>query len=84
MLKQPLAPAPSCLTGGDVKITGTFALNEDINASGKSDALVRSLQGQVEFITIDGKFYRYPLLARILAVLNITEFLRGKLPDTGG
>jgi len=31
-----------------------------------------------KLITIDRIFYGYPLLARILAVLNITEFLRGK------
>jgi hypothetical protein len=74
----------SCLSGGNDKITGTFALTEDIKANGKSDALVRSLQGKVEFITKDGKFYRYLLLVRILAFLNIIEILRASFLIWGG
>ena len=76
-----LAPALDCIWGEDLRITGTADLKAEVNAQGKSDELVRSLQGKVDFRAKDGRIYRFPLLAKILSFLNVTELLRGKIPD---
>jgi hypothetical protein len=77
-----LEPDLNCLLT-DRRITGTYTLSGRLHAKGKPGNLVRTLQGHVEFVARDGKIFRYPLLARILAFLNVTELLRGKLPDMG-
>ncbi len=80
---QQLEPVLDCLWQDSDRITGTFNLYGFLKSRAASGQLIRSLQGHVEFSAKNGKFYRYPLLARVLAFLNVTELLRGKLPDMG-
>ncbi len=82
--KQPLEPTMDCLAGQDIHVTGTFDLNADILAQGKSGALLPSLEGTIDFASKDGKIYRYPVLAKIFSVLSVLEIFRGKLPELGG
>jgi uncharacterized protein involved in outer membrane biogenesis len=70
-----------CLFYEDSHITGILNLQAAVNSRGKSAALVSSLQGRVDFSSEDGIIYRFPLLAKIFSFLNVTELLRGKLPD---
>ena len=70
-----------CLFHEDSHITGILNLQAAVNSRGKSAALVSSLQGRVDFSSKDGIIYRFPLLAKIFSFLNVTELLRGKLPD---
>ena len=76
-----LEPALDCLLGKDSQITGLVDLVAEISARGKPDRLVRSLQGKVDVRSKDGRIYRFPLLSKILSFLNVTELLRGKMPD---
>ncbi len=76
-----LEPTLVCLFGKNFQITGIADLNARISSRGKSGTLVRALQGKVEFRAKDGCIYKSPLLAKILAFLNVTELLRGKVPD---
>ena len=78
---EQLEPALNCLWGKDLRISGIVDLKAGINARGKSDNLVHSLQGKVDFRAKGGCIYRFPLLAKILSFLNVTELLRGKIPD---
>jgi hypothetical protein len=78
----PLEPLLDCMSSNK-RITGTFSLIGTFHAKGKTAQLVRSIDGWTEFSAKDGKFYTYPLLARVLAFLNVTELLRGRLPDMG-
>ncbi len=71
----------NCLLEKDFRITGKFDFKGDLNSEGNADALKRELRGNVEFRSKDGVIQRAPLLAKIFAVLNVTELLRGKLPD---
>jgi len=71
----------NCLLEKDFRITGKFDFKGDLNSEGNADALKRELRGNVEFSSSDGIIQRAPLLAKIFAVLNVTELLRGKLPD---
>jgi hypothetical protein len=82
--KQDLDPAMTCLSGADVNMTGTFNLNADISAQGKSGALLSSLEGKVNFRSKNGKIYRYPVLTKIFSLLSVTEIFRGRLPQLGG
>jgi hypothetical protein len=70
-----------CLLEKDFRITGKFDFKGDLNSEGNADALKREMRGNVEFRSNDGIIQRAPLLAKIFAVLNVTELLRGKLPD---
>jgi hypothetical protein len=76
-----LEPALACLVGEDQKISGVFDLGGSFSAHGKPDALVSSLQGSAEFTAREGRIYQQLTLSKILAVLNVSDLLRGKLPD---
>jgi uncharacterized protein involved in outer membrane biogenesis len=80
-INQPLEQAISCLSKVDIRMAGAFDLNGDLKAEGKGESLIDSLQGKVKFTARNGKINRYLLMARILAVLNVTEILKGKLPN---
>ena len=82
--QQQLGSAIACLAGERVKTTGTFNLSADIEMSGKSEALLSSLEGGIDFKAKDGKIYYAPVLARIFSLLSVTEIFRGKLPELGG
>ena len=78
---EQLGPALDCLLGKDSQITGIVDLKAEVNASGKPETLVRVLQGKVDIRAKDGRIYRFPLLSKILSFLNVTELLRGEMPD---
>jgi hypothetical protein len=72
-----------CLSGKDVSITGAYSLSVRLAGKGTGDALVRSLRGQGELTLKDGRINKMTFLSRIFSYLNVTELLRGKLPDLG-
>jgi hypothetical protein len=77
---QPLASALLCLWN-ERDIQGQFDFAAEITGQGKKEELARSVRGNLHFVAKDGRIYRFGLLAKIFAVLNVTEILRGKLPD---
>jgi hypothetical protein len=70
-----------CFFARDLRITGNYDFNGLLNSRGKSSELKRALQGNAQLRAKDGVIYKFPLLAKIFAFLNVTELLRGKLPD---
>jgi hypothetical protein len=76
-----LEQALDCILGKDLRISGIVDLKAKVKARGKSDTLVRALHGKVDIRAKDGCIYSFPLLAKILSFLNVTELLRGKVPD---
>ncbi len=82
--KQQLESTLNCLAGRDVRVTGTFDLKANIRSQGKSGTLVKSLEGNVDFTSDEGRIYHYPILAKIFSVLSVLEIFRGKLPELGG
>jgi hypothetical protein len=71
----------SCF-GGDAQLaSGIFQLTGELQAKAEQKALSESLQGNLEVIARSGRIYRYGGLAKICALINITEIFRGKLPD---
>ena len=76
-----LEPTLDCLFDKDLRTTGILNLNVAVNSRGKADALVPELQGRVELLSNEGIIHSFPLLAKIFSVLNVTELLRGNIPD---
>ncbi|HAK60094.1 MAG TPA: hypothetical protein DCO77_06890 [Nitrospiraceae bacterium] len=71
-----------CLRDTKRKITGTFNLEGHITGrvTGKED-LISSLRATGTVTVKEGVIERLPALAKILALLNVTEIFRAKFPD---
>ena len=82
VIDQPLEPALDCFSTNR-RVTGTYSFLGGLHSRGNNEELLRSLEGWASFSAKDGRFYTNPLLSRIFAFLNLTELLRGKLPDMG-
>jgi len=70
-----------CFFERNLRITGSYDFNALLNSRGKASGLIRALQGNAQLKAREGVIYKFPLLAKIFAFLNLTELLRGKLPD---
>ena len=73
----------TCLSGKKVSLTGTYGTSVRVEGKGTGEALVRSLRGPGELTLKDGRINKMTFLSRIFSYLNVTELLRGKLPDLG-
>jgi hypothetical protein len=78
-----LEPTFPCLSDTERKVTGRFDLDGEIKGKAKGDALVQALGGELAFSARNGNILRDPVLAKVFSVLNVTEILRGKMPDLG-
>jgi hypothetical protein len=79
--QQDMNHAVSCLLNQKDLITGKFDLQGGMEAVADLHHLKNAFVGTLEFKAGDGRIYRLNLLAKILALLNVTELLRGKVPD---
>jgi len=79
-----LDSALACLTAKDNLATGTYDLSGEIMAEAKPEALSHALTGNLTFSAEKGRIYRFGLLAKLLAILNVTEIYRGHVPDLAG
>ena len=65
-------------------VDGNFNLKGSITALGTRESLLRSLNGNLEFVATKGRFYSgrfYNTLTKILALLDVSQIFKGKLPD---
>lgn len=77
-----ISSAASCILERHVRMTGRFDLQAEVEGQGKADAaFARSLEGSVNLTARDGRIDQFELLSKILSVLNVTEILRGRIPD---
>jgi len=70
-----------CHWGKNQLVTGNYNLSGKLFAMSNSKEIGKVLNGKLKFNAKDGRIYRYGVLAKIFALLNITEIFRGKLPD---
>ncbi len=73
-----------CLWGKTGVATGHFDLKGKISAQGKSEGIVRSSQGNIDFLAHDGRIYHHKefgILTRVFARLSVADMFKGKLPD---
>ncbi|MEF8888841.1 MAG: AsmA-like C-terminal domain-containing protein [Desulfohalobiaceae bacterium] len=79
---QELARTSSCLGGGENLISGKYALNLRTGGEGESLSELKSNnKGKLRFQAREGRIYRITVLAKLLALLNASEILFGKVPD---
>ncbi len=78
---QEIDDANDCLWQRKGMVVGKYNLDGWLNAQGGQSALMSNSKGHLRFLAKDGRIYRLTVLTKILAILNVTEVLRGKLPD---
>jgi len=76
-----LTTSYSCLTDGSVKMTGSLDFSSKISVQGTARELVSKMHGPLEMSFTNGSIEQSKLLARTLEVLNVTEIVKGKLPN---
>ncbi len=65
-------------------LSGSYTLTGNLAASGWSDSLADSLEGDVELKAKDGRIFRFDTLGKIISLLSISEIYRGVVPDLVG
>ncbi len=76
-----VASSYTCLTNGQGKMTGSLDFESHVTARGQMNELIKSLEGPLEMTFSDGMIEQDKLLARVLEVLNVTEIVKGRLPN---
>ncbi len=75
--------ALECLTGKRYGATGRFTFRGRAAGRGAPATIVSALKGDFAFEAAKGRIRRFNLLSKILAVVNVTEIFRGRVPDLG-
>lgn len=78
---QEMQAAVECLFGIEKYASGNFNLDGNVMAKGHDELMLDSLQGDLSFLSKDGRIYQYGLIAKIFAFINLTEIFRGRPPD---
>ena len=81
---QRLEPAIACLSAKKGLADGSFNLEGELLSKARPAAFPRSLTGELQFTAEQGRIYRFGMLAKIFALLNVTEIYRGAVPDLTG
>jgi len=71
----------SCLTRGRVEMTGTMEISSRIKAKGEMGELIGKLAGPLTLTFREGVIKQNRILSTLLEVLNVTEIVKGRLPN---
>jgi hypothetical protein len=77
---QRVNPIINCLRDQEYRMTGNFNLRGKVTAEGKEEALLQSLEGNLEMAAKEGLIFEDPAIEKIFAYLSGTKSLKGKLP----
>jgi hypothetical protein len=81
---QDLKPAIACLSAKKNLADGSFNLEGELMSKARPTDFPKSLTGNLQFEATEGRIYRFGVLAKIFALLNVTEIYRGEVPDLAG
>jgi len=81
---QNLEPVIACLSAKKNLADGSFNLEGELMSKARPAAFPKSLTGNLQFTAAQGRIYRFGMLAKIFALLNVTEIYRGEVPDLTG
>jgi hypothetical protein len=81
---QNLEPSIACLSAKKNLADGTFSLEGELLSKARPAETLKSMTGNLEFAAEQGRIYRFGMLAKIFALLNVTEIYRGKVPELTG
>ena len=82
--EQEIKTSITCLLDKDAEVEGRFSLGGEITGRGPGRELQQALAGNLEYKVGKGRIYSgnaFRTIRGILAVLNVTEIFRGKLPE---
>jgi len=71
----------TCVERERIKMTGTLDFSGQVSGQGQFDELIKVLQGPLEVKFSNGLIEEDKTLARVLEVLNVTEIVKGRLPN---
>jgi hypothetical protein len=74
----------ACFSKQKADAAGKFDLDGEIAANIESNSISKSFAGELHFSANNGRIYRLGILAKIFAILNVTEIYRGEVPDLTG
>ena len=74
----------TCLFDKQHLMAGRYNLDGEFLAKARPSAFPKLLTGNLVFNSNDGRIYRFGMLAKIFALLNVTEIYRGQVPDLKG
>ena len=74
----------ACLSKEKASASGVYNLEGEVMAKATPQATARIYSGGLDFNASEGRIYRFGLLAKLLAILNVTEIYRGEVPDLLG
>lgn len=79
--RQELGAALSCLWEGQHMATGSLDLQGVLVLPIAGQGRIAAMRGELRATATDGRIYRAPLLVKILALINMTQVVRGQVPD---
>lgn len=79
--KKDLDPSIGCVAGGDRLATGLLDLTGVLTSKGRPEELMKNATGNVTLSAENGRIHRFGALGKVFALLNVTEFFKGKFPD---
>lgn len=79
--RQELDSALACLANKKGLVVGKFDFDGNVTAKARHEDVLKSLKGNLRLDTDGGRIYRWGLLAKVFAILNVTEVFSGRLPD---
>ncbi|MEJ2100229.1 MAG: AsmA-like C-terminal domain-containing protein [Desulfobacterales bacterium] len=74
----------ACLSEKKNLADGSFNLNGELISKAAPEKFPKSLTGNLQLTANQGRIYRFGMLAKIFALLNVTEIYRGEVPDLMG
>lgn len=78
---QPINSTLTCFWNKQGIMDGAFDFDARFTSSGKPEHFWKSLGGNLKFTAQNGRIYRFTILSKVFALLNLTEIFRGKTPD---
>ena len=79
--REDLQQTAECLFNGKTLIDGSYSFEGLFHAKTSMERLKEMISGNFELSASNGRIYRLTLLSRILSVINVSKFLKGRLPD---
>lgn len=70
-----------CLWDNNGLMVGDYSFDADMKGYLSDNRFIKTLSGEFDFHSDNGRIYRFGLLEKIFSVLNFTEIFRGRLPD---
>ncbi len=79
--QQQMRESLLCFWNATKLIEGKVDIDGKFTGSGPAGELIRHLEGDAKITSENGRIYRLGLLAKILAVINVTEIFSGEVPE---